>query len=92
MKPKIFPRNLKTHARRDCLGQHCVIHSPSGHHMANWNINIRLDKHALAERLCPHGVGHPDPDSLAFYERVWLDKMFAQYALGLHGCDGCCIP
>ncbi len=31
------------------------------------------------ERTCAHGIGHPDPDSLA-----WLG------CEGIHGCDGCC--
>jgi hypothetical protein len=35
----------------------------------------------LMERLCEHGVGHPDPDEI-------------NLGLGgraVHGCDGCCI-
>lgn len=31
------------------------------------------------ERICPHGVGHPDPDC-----------MYAKRDT-VHGCDGCCL-
>lgn len=30
------------------------------------------------------GVGHPDPDSVAYFERHDITHM------GVHGCDGCC--
>ena len=29
------------------------------------------------ERLCPHGVGHPEPGK-------------KHHGGGIHGCDGCC--
>jgi len=44
----------------------------------------------LAERICPHGVGHPDPDAMAFARREGGDE-FAD-AEGVHGCDLCCRP
>jgi hypothetical protein len=37
------------------------------------------------ERICSHGVGHPDPDDIAFKFENGLDD-----AMGVHGCDGCC--
>ncbi len=62
----------------------CAIHKPS-HHMREWPIVLRLDYGwPLVERTCPHGVGHPDPDSIAWYERG--GKEFYDS----HGCDGCC--
>jgi len=73
------------HAERECAGQYCVIHNPSEHHMSGWPIEIRRDKNCLTERICPHGVGHPDPDSL-----VWINGEFGENAWGVHGCDGCC--
>ena len=39
---------------------------------------------SLIERTCEHGVGHPDPDSLAYFERHGVTHM------GSHGCDSCC--
>lgn len=77
---------VKVHSQEACKGSHCPIHNPSDHHMVDWPMNIRLDKDGLIERLCPHGIGHPDPDSLAFFERIGVTHM------GIHGCDGCCHP
>jgi hypothetical protein len=44
------------------------------------------------ERICPHGVGHPDPDDLAY--RISIAKKMGKDTkyLGIHGCDGCCTP
>jgi hypothetical protein len=42
----------------------------------------------LAERGCPHGVGHPDPDAMDYARREGGEE-FAS-AEGVHGCDGCC--
>lgn len=74
----------------------CVLHSPSDHHMRDWGMVLRLDREGLVERTCPHGVGHPDPDSLAWlmggYRSVYKDcdpsEDFSW--VGTHGCDGCC--
>ncbi len=41
----------------------------------------------LTERICGHGIGHPDPDSLS-----WLDRDRPGHVLAVHGCDGCCLP
>lgn len=65
------------HRRRDCLGSPCPIHERTDHRMRGWPQHWRADR-ALMERLCPHGVGHPDPD-----QRRLADG-------GVHGCDGCC--
>lgn len=66
-----------------CAGEWCVVHRPSAHHMRDWPLNWRGDRQ-LMERICPHGVGHPDPDSLAFHVRNGRKWQ------GNHGCDGCC--
>lgn len=62
------------HSVRSCTGPPCVIHSPSDHHMRDWPLYWRNDASKF-ERICPHGIGHPDPDDLG---------------PGVHGCDGCC--
>jgi hypothetical protein len=73
------------HSRDICKNWNCVFHNPSDHLMKDWKINIRLDNRSLVERLCPkHGVGHPDPDSLAYFEKINIRYM------GVHGCCGCC--
>ena len=63
------------HSSSLCEGQACAVHHPSDHHMVTWPQNWRGDR-GLMERICPHGVGHPDPDCLN--------------PDGVHGCDGCC--
>jgi hypothetical protein len=57
----------------------CVFHSPTEHKMRSWPMNIR--ETGLIERMCPHGIGHPDPDSAAYFGDGW----------DIHGCDGCCF-
>lgn len=82
-------RRLLVHDRAQCKGEHCPLHNPSRHHMRAWTKVVRLDKLALVERVCKHGTGHPDPDSLAYLNRA-LGERAENYALGMHGCDGCC--
>lgn len=75
------------HPLDNCTGRFCVIHRPSNHHMKTWDKYIRFDKYALIERICPkHRVGHPDPDSLAYFKRHGAE------ILGVHACCGCCQP
>ena len=69
-------QKILVHDRADCSG-YCPIHWPSDHHMRDWPTNWRSDWGAFMERICPHGIGHPDPD----------DKN----ADPVHGCDGCCV-
>lgn len=74
------------HSPEECEGT-CSIHAPSDHYMRDWPLNWRGDR-MLMERICPHGIGHPDPDHLARTERL-RGKEFAD-GEGVHGCDGCC--
>lgn len=76
----------KVHKAAVCDGENCAIHNPSDHPLKDAKIMIRSDafKHGLAERFCKHGVGHSDPDSVAFYSRQ------GTHGMGVHGCDGCC--
>lgn len=78
---------LRTHGAAQCAGPAdesgksiCCIHNPSDHHMIEWPQNWRGDK-GMMERICTHGIGHPDPDDLAVRTTEWA---------GIHGCDGCC--
>ena len=76
------------HSTQCCEGRRCVIHNPSDHHMRAWELVWRPDSRIM-ERLCEHGIGHPDPDD-AWY-RNWMhggDKPLEDS----HGCDGCCTP
>lgn len=88
------------HSPDACTGEVCCLHNPSDHHMVAWPTVFRSDRaqitpegytfavFVLTERLCPHGVGHPDPDSIAYARRIGGDD-FAD-AEGIHGCDRCC--
>jgi len=68
---------IGVHLPDERCAKKCPIHNPSNHHMKDWEQNWRPDRR-LIERICPHGIGHPDPDDIA------TDKT--------HGCDGCCSP
>lgn len=76
------------HAFSQCLGRPCVIHAPSDHLMRSFPTNLRVPgpfdiKPLHMERICPHGIGHPDPDDAAYQRSIGHD-------VGVHGCDGCC--
>lgn len=75
---------LRVHEATACAGRHCAIHNPSDHGMRDWPTHWR-DDIQLMERLCEHGVGHPDPDDVAYKESIG-----AKYPYSIHGCDGCC--
>ena len=77
------PEGLVTHLPSQCAGQNCCIHNPAPHHMVTWPMRWRADKGQM-ERICEHGIGHPDPDDAAYWERL------GQGYRNIHGCDGCC--
>lgn len=72
---------LIVHGRDVCAGSYCCIHNPSKHPLDQAALNWRGH---IMERVCDHGIGHPDPDDLAWRERRGWDPS------GVHGCDGCC--
>ena len=79
-------QKVLVHEKEDCEGDNCCIHNPSDHIMKDWPTHWRDDR-ALMERICKCGVGHPDPDDLAFKKRQGMDIRIE----GVHGCCGCCI-
>jgi len=76
---------LAVHAEMMCHPP-CAIHNPSDHPMVELPLVWRSDR-GFFERRCRHGVGHPDPDDLAFKERT-LGREAS--AFGVHGCCGVC--
>jgi hypothetical protein len=76
----------KVHKTEKCAGEFCCIHNPSDHPLKDAFISIRADsfKYGLAERFCSCGIGHSDPDSVAFYARQGV------HGMGIHGCCGHC--
>lgn len=78
---------------QDCLDNNCCIHNPSNHALSHANLYWRVEtfydiKPSHMERICEHGVGHPDPDSLAYLRRTGEESL--ANSLSIHGCDGCC--
>ena len=51
--------------------------------MRTWRLHWRGDR-GIFERICQHGVGHPDPDQFEFW------RVTGQEWQGVHGCDMCC--
>lgn len=72
-------QRLIVHDLLNCLLP-CPIHAPSQHSLVAAPLHWRGDRRIM-ERICDHGVGHPDPDDL---------KVGRSWAEGVHGCDGCC--
>ena len=73
------------HSEVLCEGRSCPVHSRTNHSMRVFPQNFREDT-GVMERLCTHGIGHPDPDGFPYMEMTnnnWMK---------IHGCDGCCHP
>lgn len=74
-------RNI--HDGIECRTRPCAVHNKTEHSMRGFPQHFRTDN-GLMERICSHGIGHPDPDGLPFFEDQGIGGM------GIHGCDGCC--
>ena len=71
---------VNVHSPEQCKGEKCTIHSMSNHHMRGFPQHWRSDR-GIMERICSHGVGHPDPDNFwPNNDHRWI-----------HGCCGCCV-
>lgn len=79
---------LVTHGPELCKDDPaCCIHKPSDHPLKDAPQNWRADR-GLMERVCSHGIGHPDVDDIAHKRRTMGDEYAGAQAV--HGCDGCC--
>ncbi len=81
------------HSPDKCKGESCVIHNPSTHSMTHYPTHWRSREglgrgYGFMERICPHGIGHPDPDDTAFLALSHSNDWIATHLS--HGCDGCC--
>lgn len=75
---------LRVHDPADCEGRGCAIHNrPSEHPLRDAPLFWCTDR-GILERICKHGMGHPDFDSA-----LYLEKIGKGYE-NVHGCDGCC--
>jgi len=83
-----WDRNLRTHVPEECADHPCAIHNhPSNHPLKDAPLNWRTDR-KLLERICEHGIGHPDADAIDYLSTVIGFK--AAQLEGIHGCCGCC--
>ena len=73
----------KVHNPVQCEGRDCPVHNPSDHIMRNWPLHWRADR-GIAERICGHGCGHPDPDQFQFWGTTNREYE------AVHGCCGVC--
>ena len=83
-------QKINVHNKEDCEGEYCCIHNPSNHIMKDYPTHWRDDRQVM-ERICKCGVGHPDPDDLAFKKRIMGEEEYNKHAFGVHGCCGCCL-
>jgi hypothetical protein len=67
----------------DCLLFGCIVHNPTVNMMMDWPLYWRGDR-GIFERICAHGIGHPDYDQAMYFRRT--DQGYQN----VHGCDGCC--
>lgn len=90
MKPVILENSAEelhnVHLETQCEGRLCPIHNRSNHPMRSFPQHWRADT-GVMERICPHGIGHPDPDGYVYLvERFGEREAAAKF---VHGCDGC---
>lgn len=88
-----FPKDIQqgwmmVHNRARCVPP-CAIHAPSDHPLNKNDLHWRSDL-GIFERACNHGIGHPDPDDLAYKRTVLTPEQYRARALEVHGCDWCC--
>lgn len=77
---------MNIHKPEQCAGEPCPFHNPSEHALSGARMDIRAT--GLVERECEHGIGHPDPDSVAYLNAHGATG--AKGSWGVHTCDGCC--
>ena len=73
-----------THNPSLCEDRGCAIHDhPSDHPLNGAPLNWR-NTDVILERICEHGMPHPDRDSATFEASV------GNHYKNEHDCDGCC--
>lgn len=77
-----FDALFNVHPAVVCKGRPCALHNPSEHELSGAPLDWRGDRRIM-ERVCQHGVGHPDPDDAAYRASKGDHDT-------VHGCDGCC--
>lgn len=75
----------RIHGRDNCKGKSCTVHRPSAHRLRGMKLLWRQEAR-IFERVCAHGVGHPDPDCYMIVDGAAVPAVDHH----AHGCDGCC--
>jgi hypothetical protein len=77
-----YLQNFKNvHDAGVCRGRACTFHNRTDHPLRQYTMNWRADR-GIMERICPCGIGHPDPDQFAYWAEI--DEMWQR----VHGCCG----
>ena len=84
-------RITRVHSVKDCSGEYCIVHNPSPKAIAMGELNWRPDRGLFFERVCEHGVGHPDPDHMAHLKTLVDRGLLDQAHVDAEGVHGCCI-
>jgi len=71
------------HTEDEHCATRCLVHNPSQGPHRDMHPHWRTDR-GIMERICSHGVGHPDPDQWYWW------AVTGQRWQEVHGCDGCC--
>jgi len=80
----LFARLIHVHPNDQCRTWICVMHNPAEGPWRDMTPIWRSDR-GIFERICPHGVGHPDPSQFQYWELV--DQTWQ----AIHGCcSGMC--
>jgi len=74
-------------SRRTEEGTMVVIYQSPGNVMHGLPLSRR--ETGLLEAICPHGIGHPIPESTLHMDTHGPSG--AKGTWGVHGCDGCCV-
>lgn len=82
-------RFTNIHRTSSCAGENCIVHTPSDcvANREDWAYVFRTD--GRIERMCNHGIGHPDPDQARFLLTANAD-IYGEW-IWIHACDGCCV-
>lgn len=81
---ELYDGFLRTHSPDECSDHPCAIHNTSSIHRLSMAPLFWRDDIKILERICSHGVGHPDKDAADYLTSI------GKGAANIHGCDGCC--
>lgn len=79
---------LVTHPEHACRGTHCCVHNPSDHPLRDAPL-VWLPRLRSLDRICTHGIRHPDRDDFAYKASQRLSPLLLAL-LSAHDCDDCC--